>query len=75
MAGRSSAVSFYPTEHPALNITVRARLSVLVREKEQDVGSGLASDWADYKYRCGQVDGLKIAMAMCDDVFKEMSEH
>jgi hypothetical protein len=69
-----SAVSFYPTDHPALNITVKNRLLQLLREKQEDMAMGLASDFPDYKYRCGVAEGLRTAIAMCDDVMKELSE-
>ena len=71
---RASAVSFYPTDHPALNITVKSRLAALLRQKQEDLATGLASDWADYKYRCGVAEGYREAIAMCDDVLRELSE-
>jgi hypothetical protein len=71
---RASAVSFYPTDHPALNITVKSRMVALLREKQEDLASGLANDWADYRYRCGIMNGLSTAIAMCDEVIREMSE-
>jgi len=71
---RPLAVSFYPTDHPALNITVKSRLAELLRDKQEDLAQGLASDYADYKYRCGYAEALKMAIAMCDDVMRELSE-
>jgi hypothetical protein len=74
MATARSAVSFYPTEHPALNITVKSRLAKLMREMQEDLGTGISADWADYKYRCGQIQALSTAIAMCDDVLREMNQ-
>lgn len=73
MATRS-AVSFYPTDHPALNITVKSRMVALLRDRQEDLSLGLAQDWADYRYRCGFAEGLRAAIAMCDEVLKELSE-
>ncbi len=71
---RPSAVRFYPTDHPALNITVKQRMIALRQEMQENLASGLAADWADYRYRCGIVNGLSTAIAMCDEVIREMSE-
>jgi len=72
--GPRGAVSFYPTDHPALNITVKNRLSELLRNMQVDLGSGLAQDWPDYRFRCGIMNGLTTAIAMCDEALAEMSE-
>lgn len=69
----ASAVRFYPTDHPALNITVKSRLEQLRREQQENLGSGIAADWPDYKYRCGQILGLSLAINMCNEVLEEMS--
>ncbi len=74
MAERRSAVSFYPTDHPTLNITVKNRLAQMMRERQEDLALGLAQDWADYRYRCGVVQGLSLAIELCDEVFRELSE-
>jgi len=71
---RRSAVSFYPTDHPALNITVKSRLVQLLREKQEDLAQGLAADFPDYKYRCGYAEGIRLAITMCDEVLRELSE-
>lgn len=71
---RRTAVSFYPTDHPALNITLKSRLMQLLRERQEDLATGIALDWADYRFRCGQMQGLVTAINMCDEVLREMSE-
>lgn len=68
------AVSFYPTDHPALNITIKSRLSQRLRELEEHLAQGLAQDWPDYKQRCGRAEGLREAIAECDVVLRELSE-
>jgi hypothetical protein len=72
--GPRGAVSFYPTDHPALSIGVKNRLTELLRAMQVDLGSGIAQDWPDYKYRCGVLNGLTTAIAMCDEILSEMSE-
>ncbi len=74
VAPRASAVSFYPTEHPALSITVKSHLEKMLREGQENLAEGYASDWADYRYRCGVMHGLRLAIGTCEDVFKQMSE-
>jgi hypothetical protein len=71
---RASAVSFYPTEHPALNLTVKSRLGAILREEQENLALGVAADWADYRYRCGVMRGLSTAIDLCDEVLKEMGE-
>lgn len=72
-SGARSAVSFYPADHPALNITVKSRLEALRREHQENLGSGIAQDWADYKNRCGIIQGLTIGIEFCDRVLEEIS--
>jgi hypothetical protein len=69
---RRSAVSFYPTDHPALNITVKNRLSERVRNMQVDLA--YTQDWPDFKFRVGKIEGLTEAIAMCDEVLTEMAE-
>jgi hypothetical protein len=69
---RPSAVSFYPTDHPALNIGSKSRIAAHMANMQVDLGSGLAADWADYRFRCGVIDGLKTAIAIIDEVMTEM---
>ena len=71
-AGRASAVTFYPLDHPALNLTVKSRLMELLSNARVDLGSGLAQDWADYRYRCGLIAGLQAGIDFCDQMIEEM---
>ena len=69
---RRSAVSFYPTDHPALNIGLKKGLSELL--DEQRIHLDKAQDWADFKFRCGVVHGLETAIAMCDQLFERLND-
>ena len=46
------------------------------RRKEliEQMATGYAQDWADYRERVGTVKGLDTALALCDEVEKELTE-
>ncbi len=68
---RPTAVRFYAPDHPALAVTVRARIEQ--RKKELIDQLMFASDWADYNRRAGLVRGMDDALIMIEEVEKELS--
>ena len=69
---RPSAVRLYAPDHPALAITVRARIEQ--RRKELIEQLMFPVDWADYNRRAGTVRGLEAALELVDEVEKELTD-
>ena len=75
MAAQSpSAVRLYVPDHPALVLTVRARIEAERKIQIEQLGTGYASDWPDYKSRSGVIRGLDTALDIIAKVEKEMTE-
>lgn len=71
-AGRASAVTFYPLDHPALNITGKNDYAKKLHNERVDLGDGLAKDFADYRYRCGRIAVLRETVEWFDERLKEV---
>lgn len=65
------AVQFFGMESPHVVRTLRKRLGEAINEKNIAIGSGIASDYADYRHRAGEISGLRAAIAICDEMTKE----
>ena len=52
---------------------LRAQLNEEITAKAGDVAIGIATDYADYKLRCGRIEGLREALACAEDVFKKIT--
>jgi hypothetical protein len=62
----SDAIKFYAAESPHQLRTLRARLTKRYGDLVDAVGKGTATDWADYRHRCGVIAGLADAIVMLD---------
>ena len=67
-----SAVHFFAVDHPAVAGTVRARLEKYRRFLVE--GFPVSSDWADFKFRSGRLQGIDDAIQHCLDVENESQE-
>ena len=75
MAAQSpSAVRLYVPDHPALVLTVRARIETQRKILIEQLGTGYASNWDDYNRRAGVIQGFDDALEMIANVEKEMTE-
>lgn len=45
-----------------------------IREIESNLGAGTCADFAEYKYRAGQVHGLNRALLLLEDVHSEIQK-
>lgn len=73
MAGeRPSPIRFFPVDHPAMPHTLRGRLEARRKELTDAMVSGFALDFADYRYRAGQINGIEMALSFCADVEAEL---
>lgn len=69
----SSAVRLYAEDHPVLARRLRDKLEHAKAELLINLAAGYASDWADYKYRVGQVAGLDAAVKLAIETDKELN--
>lgn len=67
----SDAVQFFGMESPHVVRTLRKRLVEAIDQKSEALTNGVASDFADYRHRTGELGGLRIAIAICDEMTKE----
>lgn len=63
----SSSVSFFPVDHPVIARTVRAKLEKYRVELVEQVFAA-STDWADFQYRKGRLQGVDDAIQHCIDV-------
>ena len=69
---RPSAVRLFAPDHPALAVTVRARLEKQRENQIEQMATGYAQEWGDYKQRVGIVKGLDEAIQICLTVEQEL---
>ena len=50
------------------------QIDEMVRRNEDDLGSGAAKDYAEYRERCGVITGLLTARRSITDLTKNMEE-
>lgn len=62
----------YALDHPLSARTIRQKIEKQRQELTAQINEGYAKDWPDYKLRVGQLEGLKLAVQICEDV--EMKE-
>lgn len=67
-----SAIRLFAPDHPALAVTVRARLEKERNSQIEQMATGYAQDWGDYKQRVGIVKGLDEAIQICLNVEQEL---
>jgi hypothetical protein len=67
-----SAVRFFAPDHPALNIKLRKRLEQRRCALLEELLGG--SDWGNYNYRKGLVQGIDEAIQHCLDIENEMQD-
>lgn len=52
----------------------RKQLTDEIDAKTVQIAGGVASDFADYRYRCGQVQGLTMALDILGGIIKSMGD-
>jgi hypothetical protein len=72
-AERPSAIRYYAEDHPALAHTLAAKIGKEIASLSDQVASGFASDYPDYRERIGVIRGLKQAIGICNEAEKELN--
>lgn len=57
---------------PVIIQIVRKKLKELHNEMAFHLATGVARDFADYKYQCGTMKGVDMAQAVIDEVLEEI---
>lgn len=66
-----SAVRYFTPDSTMFKRKVRAKLEARIGEHVGFLAANAAVDYADYRFRCGQISALHEAMAICDITEKE----
>jgi hypothetical protein len=67
-----ATVSLTADDHPALARTLERLLEASKADCVNFLAHNLAGSFEDYKYRCGQIDGLTIAIGLCQQARKKL---
>ncbi len=57
--------------HPWYHEELVRRLSIERTQKSSELGQGFAQDFADYRFGCGVIEGLRLACDVADEIKKE----
>jgi hypothetical protein len=52
----------------------RTEIGKEIEARQEQIASGLASDFPDYRYRVGQINGLTTALEMLGEIVKSMGD-
>ncbi len=70
----AEAFRAYALDTPQTARTLRAKLQRHQEDLSAQLATGYAKDWADYCRRIGVIEGLSIAVGVCEEVSKEERE-
>lgn len=62
--------AFYHVESPYVWRNIRERLHARRAELADEMAAGMVSDWEDYKYRRGVIEGLDEALHFINELEK-----
>lgn len=62
--------------HHDVQLLNRARKQIgeLIDSRSEVLVQGVASDYADYRYRAGQIDGFQTALNLLAEIVREMGD-
>ena len=69
---RQIPLEIISNDHPHLTRSLRNELTIAKAKCEAALVANTAQDFADYKYRCGHVRGLAEAIALCEEMEKDL---
>lgn len=52
----------------------REQIDELIDNKSSALTTGMSPDFADYKYRCGEIAGLRTALEMMAEIVRAMGD-
>ena len=63
--------------HLDVRLLERARQEIgeLIESRSEFVASGAAADFADYRFRCGELTGLSTALNIMQEIVRSMGDH
>ncbi|MBB3411217.1 hypothetical protein FHT87_005170 [Rhizobium sp. BK316] len=62
--------------HLDVRLLTRARQQIneLIDSRTEAVASGMAEDHAAYKQRCGEIQGMRMALEVMEEIVRQMGE-
>ena len=70
-SSKDGPVRYFTPDSTGFKRKLRAKLQERIAEHVGFLVGNAASDYADYRFRCGQISALHEAIEMCDIVEKE----
>lgn len=67
----TDAATIFHIESPHAIRNLKKRLTALIEAKSAMLATGVAKDFADYQKRIGTLDGLREALALCEEMAKD----
>ena len=63
--------------HLDVRLLERARKEIgdLIENRSEFIASGTAADFADYRFRCGELTGLSTALNIMQEIVRSMGDH
>ncbi|SCB30354.1 hypothetical protein [Rhizobium lusitanum] len=52
----------------------REELSEIIESKIEAIAGNIAADFPDYKYRCGEVAGIRTALDVLSEIVRKMGD-
>ena len=53
----------------------RTQINELIASRTEAVASGMAEDHAAYKQRCGEIQGMRMALEVMEEIVREMGDN
>jgi hypothetical protein len=69
-----SAVRLYPLDHPALAVNAHRKIQQERDEQILILGIGAVKSFDEYKYRCGIIEGLRLALVLIEQSEKDLTQ-
>jgi hypothetical protein len=60
--------------HPWYHEEILRRIRIERTKKSAELGEGYAQDFADYRYGCGVIEGLRMAQDIADEIKTEQEK-
>lgn len=75
MGERPEPVRLYAEEDHRLPARLAGSLKEQIAQKVEALSSGYALNFPEYRERVGELAGLRLALGICEQIEKQLSEH
>ena len=67
----AEAFRTFAVDPPYLAQALRKRLMEVKNDLAVQLADGYAKDWADYRHRIGVIEGITMAVGLCEELSKQ----